>query len=80
LLVSALWPEAGPEALCRAGFGSDRPLTFLVVNAKADKAHQTAPGWRRGARLGLAFLGMIIGSLLTPADGGTEIPSRRTCS
>ena len=79
LLVSALyWPRAtAGGAFSALVLGAIGPLTFLVVNAKVDQAHQIAPELAGAASFGLAFLGMIVGSLLTTRPNeqpGTGIP------
>jgi solute:Na+ symporter, SSS family len=80
LLVAALyWPRAtAGGAFAALVLGAIGPLTFLVVNAKADPAHQIAPELAGAASFGLAFLGMIAGSLLTTPphqQPGTGVPS-----
>ena len=67
LLVAALyWPRATAAGAAAAlVLGAIGPLTFLVVNARVDMAHQIAPEIAGAASFGLAFLGMIVGSLLT---------------
>jgi SSS family solute:Na+ symporter len=67
LLVAALyWPRATAAGAAAAlVLGAIGPLTFLVVNARADKAHQIAPEIAGAASFGLAFLGMIVGSSLS---------------
>ena len=75
LLVAALyWPRATAAGAAAAlVLGAIGPLTFLVVNARVDKAHQIAPEIAGAASFGLAFLGMIVGSWLT--TGPTDRPS-----
>lgn len=69
LLVAALyWPRANSTgAFAALLLGAVGPLTFLIVNARADKAHQIAPEVAGASAFALAFLGMIIGSLATAA-------------
>ena len=69
LLVSALyWPRANTTgAFAALILGAIGPLTFLVVNAVVDKAHQIAPEIAGASSFALAFAGMVGGSLLTPA-------------
>jgi len=45
--------------------GAIGPITFLVVNAVVPKARQISPEVAGASSFGLAFAGMIIGSLLT---------------
>src|SRR5256885_5057186 len=68
LLVAALyWPRATAAGAAAAlVLGAIGPLTFLLVNARADQAHQIAPEIAGAASFGLAFLGMFVGSSLTP--------------
>jgi len=74
LLVAGLyWPRANATgAFCALVLGAIGPLTFLVVNAHVDKAHQIAPEVAGASSFALAFAGMIAGSLLTPP------PTRQT--
>ncbi len=69
LLISALyWPRATTTgAFAALILGAIGPLTFLVVNAVVDKSHQIAPEIAGVSSFGLAFAGLLIGSLLTPA-------------
>lgn len=68
LLVAALyWPRANQYgAFAALVLGAIGPLTFLIVNAKVDEAHQIAPQVAGASSFGLAFLGMIVVSLVTP--------------
>lgn len=76
LLIGALyWPRANTTgAFAALVLGAIGPLTFLVVNAIVDKSHQIAPEIAGASSFGLAFAGMIVGSLLTAA------PARKTTS
>ena len=69
LLVGALyWPRANSTgAYAALILGAIGPLTFLVVNAVVEKSHQIAPEIAGASSFGLAFAGMIVGSLLTAA-------------
>ncbi len=68
LLIAALyWPRANATgAFAALILGAIGPLTFLVVNAVVEKSHQIAPEIAGASSFGLAFAGMIVGSLLTP--------------
>jgi SSS family solute:Na+ symporter len=67
LLVAGLyWPRANATgALAALVLGAIGPLTFLIVNAIVDQAHQIRPEVAGAASFALAFLGMILGSLLS---------------
>ena len=69
LLVAGLyWPRANTTgAYAALILGAIGPLTFLVVNAVVAKNHQIAPEVAGASSFALAFLGMIVGSLLTSA-------------
>lgn len=69
LLVGALyWPRANATgAYAALILGAVGPLTFLVVNAVVEKSHQIAPEIAGASSFTLAFAGMLVGSLLTPA-------------
>ncbi|MBI2926229.1 MAG: sodium:solute symporter family protein [Verrucomicrobia bacterium] len=69
LLVAGLyWPRANAHgAYAALVLGAIGPLTFLIVNAQVDKAHQIAPEIAGASSFALAFAGMIVGSLATPA-------------
>ncbi len=73
LLVAGLyWPRANSTgAYAALVLGAIGPLTFLVVNACVTKDRQIAPEIAGAASFGLAFLGMILGSLLTSAPAKT---------
>jgi solute:Na+ symporter, SSS family len=66
LLVAGLyWPRANARGAMAAIFlGAIGPLTFLVVNATVSKEHQIAPEIAGLSSTFLAFLGMVVGSLL----------------
>jgi len=66
LLVAALyWPRANRYGACAAlVLGAIGPLTFLIVNARVDAAHQIAPEIAGASSFALAFLGMFAGSWL----------------
>jgi hypothetical protein len=53
--------------------GAIGPITFLIVNAVAEKNKQISPEIAGASSFALAFAGMIIGSLLSqgPADAKT---------
>ncbi|HEY6166490.1 MAG TPA: sodium:solute symporter family protein [Verrucomicrobiae bacterium] len=69
LLVAGLyWPRANSTgALAALVLGAVGPITFLVVNAVVVKEKQISPELAGFSSFALAFLGMILGSLLTPA-------------
>jgi len=73
LLVAGLyWPRANATgAYAALVLGAIGPLTFLVVNAVVAKDHQIAPEVAGASSFTLAFLGMILGSLLTAAPART---------
>ncbi|MSU69295.1 MAG: sodium:solute symporter family protein [Opitutaceae bacterium] len=79
LLVAGLyWPRANPTgAYAALVLGAIGPLTFLVVNAMVARNHQIAPEVAGASSFALAFLGMIIGSLVTsaPARAPTSSPA-----
>jgi SSS family solute:Na+ symporter len=79
LLVAGLyWKRAtSAGAFAALVLGAIGPITFLIVNANvADKAKQIAPEVAGASSFGLAFAGMIIGSLLTSPR--PKIPSAET--
>lgn len=80
LLVAALyWPRANQYgAFAALVLGAIGPLTFLIVNAKVDEAHQIAPQVAGASSFGLAFLGMIVGSLVTPRPPYLVTSTERT--
>ena len=67
LLVAGLyWPSANQYgAMAALVLGAVGPITFLVVNANVSSAHQIAPEIAGASSFGLAFVGMVVGSLLT---------------
>jgi SSS family solute:Na+ symporter len=75
LLVAALyWPRANSiGAYAALVLGAIGPITFLIVNAVAEKNKQISPEIAGASSFALAFAGMIIGSLLSqgPADAKT---------
>jgi SSS family solute:Na+ symporter len=77
LLVGALyWPRANATgAVCALILGTIGPLTFLVVNACVDKAHHISPEIAGASSYLLAFAGMIVGSLATPAQSPSAAPA-----
>lgn len=77
LLVAGLyWPRANSTgAYAALVLGAIGPLTFLVVNACVTKERQIAPEIAGAASFGLAFLGMIVGSLITAAPAKTAAPA-----
>jgi SSS family solute:Na+ symporter len=76
LLIAGLyWPRANSTgAYAALILGAIGPLTFLIVNTGAAPAHQISPEIAGGSSFGLAFLGMIAGSLATPAPARTLQP------
>jgi len=68
LLVAGLyWPRANSQgAIAAIILGAIGPVTFLVVNAVVPKENQIAPQVAGFSSFGLAFLGMLAGSLLGP--------------
>jgi SSS family solute:Na+ symporter len=76
LLVAALyWPRANAiGAYAALVLGAIGPLTFLIVNAIVEKDKQISPELAGASSFALAFLGMIVGSLLTPAPAKTNPP------
>ncbi|MDB6170286.1 MAG: Na+/solute symporter [Verrucomicrobia bacterium] len=77
LLIAGLyWPRANSTgAYAALILGAIGPLTFLVVNAVVAKEHQIAPEVAGASSFALAFLGMIVGSLVTRAPLKQPIPS-----
>lgn len=77
LLAAGLyWPRANSNgAYAALVLGAIGPLTFLVVNACVTKEHQIAPEIAGASSFGLAFLGMIFGSLLTASPAKSEVSS-----
>lgn len=67
LLLSALyWPRANATGASAALIlGAIGPITFLVWNAGAATHRQIAPEFAGFSSFALAFLGMMVGSLLT---------------
>ena len=76
LLVAALyWPRANSTGAYSAlVLGAIGPITFLIVNAIVEKDKQISPELAGASSFALAFLGMIVGSLLTPAPAKTNTP------
>jgi SSS family solute:Na+ symporter len=70
LLVAGLyWPRANTTgAYASLALGAIGPLTFLVVNAVAAREHRIAPELAGASSFALAFLGMVVGSLLRPTS------------
>jgi SSS family solute:Na+ symporter len=68
LLIAGLyWPRANATgAYAALILGAIGPLTFLVL-AKVMPQHQIPAEVAGGSSFALAFLGMIVGSLLSPA-------------
>lgn len=68
LLVAGLyWPRANScGAVAALILGAIGPVTFLVVNAVVRKEDRIAPELAGLSSIALAFLGMLIGSLLGP--------------
>ncbi len=68
LLVAGLyWPRANAHgAIAAIILGAIGPVTFLVVNAVVRKENQIAPQVAGFSSIALAFLGMVVGSLLGP--------------
>src|ERR1044072_7182675 len=65
-IAAVYWPRANATgAFAALILGAVGPLTFLVVNAIVDKSHQIAPEIAGASSFGLAFAGMILGSLLS---------------
>lgn len=79
LLIAALyWPRANATgAFAALILGAIGPLTFLVVNAVVEKSHQIAPEIAGASSFGLAFAGMIAGSLLTPPQPARAPTNRK---
>jgi SSS family solute:Na+ symporter len=67
LLVAGLyWRRANSRGAMAAIFlGALGPIVFLVVNAVVTKEHRIAPELAGLSSTGLAFVGMIVGSLLS---------------
>ncbi len=76
LLIAGLyWPRANcTGAYAALILGAIGPLTFLIVNTGAAPAHQISPEIAGGSSFGLAFAGMIIGSLITRGPAPTLQP------
>jgi len=77
LLVGAIyWRRANATgAVCALLLGAIGPLAFLVVNAGVDKARHISPEIAGASSYLLAFAGMIVGSLATPAPAPSGPPS-----
>jgi SSS family solute:Na+ symporter len=71
LLVAGLyWPRATARgAYAALILGAIGPITFLVVNAVVEKSQQIAPEIAGAASFGLAFAGMLVGSLCSSPPG-----------
>lgn len=69
LLVAALyWPRANAVgAVAAIVLGAIGPLAFLVVNSILEKASHIPPEVAGASSSVLAFVGMFVGSLVTPA-------------
>jgi SSS family solute:Na+ symporter len=67
LLVAGLyWPRAtSAGAYAALTLGAVGPLTFLIVNSRVEAAQRIAPEIAGFSSFALAFLGMIVGSLVT---------------
>ena len=76
LLIAGLyWPRANSTgAYAALILGAIGPLTFLIVNTGAAPAHQISPEIAGGSSFALAFLGMIVGSLVSRAPAKTLQP------
>ena len=74
LLVAGLyWPRANSRGAMAAIFlGAIAPLTFLIVNALVAKEHRIAPEIAGLSSTTLAFLGMVVGSLLSRTPHSSE--------
>jgi SSS family solute:Na+ symporter len=74
LLVAGLyWRGASSAgAIAALVLGAIGPTTFLIVNANVPKDQQIPAALAGAASFGLAFLGMIVGSLLAPNRNETE--------
>lgn len=66
LLVAALyWPRANSwGAIAAIILGAIGPITFLVVNAVVEKQNQISAATAGWSAFGMAFAGMIVGSLV----------------
>ena len=75
LLVAALyWPRASTTgAIAALILGAVGPVTFLVMNMTVAKEKQIPAELAGAASFGLAFLGMIVGSLVVPNRNKTEV-------
>jgi SSS family solute:Na+ symporter len=71
LLVAAIyWPAAHSwGAVAAIILGAIGPITFLVVNAIVEKKDQISPEIAGWSAFGMAFAGMIVGSLIGQAMG-----------
>jgi SSS family solute:Na+ symporter len=67
LLVAGLyWPRANQYgAMAALTLGAVGPITFLIVNSRTAAGQGIAPEVAGASSFGLAFAGMIVGSLLT---------------
>lgn len=67
LLVAGLyWPRANAVGAYAALIcGAVGPLTFLIVNANVPDSRKIAPELAGAASFGMAFLGMLLGSMLS---------------
>jgi solute:Na+ symporter, SSS family len=74
LLVAGLyWRRASSVgAIAALILGAIGPITFLLVNSNVAKEKQIPAELAGSASFGLAFLGMIVGSLLFPNRNQTE--------
>lgn len=78
-IAAVYWPRANATgAFAALILGAVGPITFLVVNAVVDKSHQIAPEIAGASSFGLAFAGMIVGSLVSSAPSAQARPQPAT--
>jgi solute:Na+ symporter, SSS family len=79
LLVAGLyWPRANSYgAIAALILGAIGPITFLIVNGNVTKEKQIPAALAGAASFGLAFAGMIVGSLLKRNQARPEEPIRQ---
>jgi SSS family solute:Na+ symporter len=78
-IAAVYWPRANSTgAFAALILGAVGPITFLVVNAIVDKSHQIAPEIAGASSFGLAFAGMIVGSLISPAPAARAVTNPAT--